>query len=357
MKRASLLVALLFAFVSTAHSQPLPNYPPPAEVRAAFLKLLDRPKVPLDPKLHEARLDTDDLLTERLSIASEKLADGRFERVPILIVRPGKGGGRRPAVIVLHGTGGTKEQMLTWLTGFAKEGFVGVAIDARHHGERVGVKSGAAAYNEAIARAWRIPSGQKQEYPFYYDTCWDLWRTIDFLVTRNEVDPKRIGMMGISMGGIETWLAAAVDERVRAAVPLIGVQSFQWSLENERWQARANTIKAAHAAAAKDLGAKEVNADVCRKLWNKVIPGMLDQFDCPSMLRLFAGRPLLILNGEKDPNCPIEGARIAFRSAGSAYANAKTSDMLKMLVASGVAHTVTKEHAQEARDWFAKWLR
>ena len=44
--------------------------------------------------------------------------------------------------------------------------------------------------------------------------------------------------------------------------------------------------------------------------WNPV-PGITDQFDCPSMMRLMAGRPLLILNGDQDPNCPIEGARCA----------------------------------------------
>jgi hypothetical protein len=40
------------------------------------------------------------------------------------------------------------------------------------------------------------------------------------------------------------------------------------------------------------------------------------------MLRLFAGRPLLILNGELDPNCPIEGAEIAFAAARQAYQEA-----------------------------------
>src|SRR5579862_2816347 len=122
-------------------------------------------------------------------------------------------------------------------------------------------------------------------------------------------------MIGFSMGGIETWLAAAVDDRVKVAVPAIGVQSFRWSLEHERWQGRANTIKAAHEAAAKDLGEAQVNAKVCRALWSKVIPGILDQYDCPSMIRLFAPRPLLILNGENDPNCPLDGARLAFAAA------------------------------------------
>lgn len=215
---------------------------------------------------------------------------------------------------------------------------------------------GAEAYNQAIVRAWRVKEGEKQEHPFYYDTCWDLWKTVDYLLTRDDVDPKRIAMIGTSMGGIETWLAASVDERVAVLVPMIGVQSFRWSLDNDKWQGRANTIKAAHEAAAKDLGEEKVNQKVCRELWGKVIPGILDEFDCPSMLRLCAGRPLLILNGELDPNGPLGGAKIAFASAESAYKAAKAEDKLKIMVAEGSGHTVTKEHRQAALDWLEKWL-
>src|SRR5262249_32193229 len=162
-------------------------------------------------------------------------------------------------------------------TDLAKRGIVGVAIDARYHGRRAGGMKGAAAYNAAIIRAWKAKTGEKQEHPFYYDTCWDLWKTVDYLRTREDIDASRIGMIGFSMGGIETWLAASVDERVKVIVPAIGVQSFRWSLENGKWQARANTIRAAHEAAAKDLGEKAVNERVCRALWDKIIPGILDQ--------------------------------------------------------------------------------
>ena len=102
-------------------------------------------------------------------------------------------------------------------------------------------------------------------------------------------------------------------------MPAIGVQSFRWSLENDQWQGRARTIKLAHDAAAKDLGESEVNAKVCRVLWNKIIPGITEQFDCPSMLRLFAGRALLIVGGTKDPNCPYGGAKLAIASAERAF--------------------------------------
>src|ERR1700694_770843 len=86
---------------------PQPAYPPPAEVKAAFLKLLDRPRVPADVKIQEQKNDRDGLVVERLSFASEKKADGQVERVPVLLIKPaGKQDKKWPAVMVLHGTGG-----------------------------------------------------------------------------------------------------------------------------------------------------------------------------------------------------------------------------------------------------------
>ena len=348
------------ALLVLAQAAPVETSAPPSEVKASFLKLLDRPRVAADILLESVKT-ADGRTTERLSFATEKKADGTIERVPVLVVRPetvGQEADRpRPAVIVLHGTGGNKEGTRSWLVDLARRGIIGVAIDARYHGARSGGAAKAAAYNEAITRAWRTKTGEPQEHPFYYDTCWDLWRTVDYLAARKDVDPRRIGMFGTSMGGIETWLAAAVDERVAVAVPAIGVQSFQWSLENEKWQGRARTIAAAHQAAAQDLGASEVNAEVCRTLWNKVIPGILGPYDCPSMIRLFAGRPLLILNGELDPNCPIKGAEIAFTAAREAYQEAGASDRLVIDVAKGVGHAVTPAQRRAALDWFVRWLK
>ena len=333
-----------------------PQYPPPADVKAAFLKFLDRPRIPLDPQGNQIELDGAGLAYGPVSIASERKADGSIERIPLLVVRPQKVAGRLPAVIVLHGTGGNKEAMQPVLVQLARRGIMGVALDARYHGERSGGAKGAEAYFDAITRAWRTPAGETHEHPFYFDTCWDIWRTIDFLQTRPDVDGERLGMIGFSMGGIQTWLAAAVDPRIKVAVPAISVQSFRWSLEHDAWQGRARSIQPAHAAAAADLGEPEVNARVCRELWTKVIPGMLDQFDCPSMIRLFAGRPLLIVSGDQDPNCPLEGAKIAFAAAEEAYRQAGTSDRLKILVAKDTAHKVTDEQSAAALDWLARWL-
>jgi len=350
--------ALLLFLGHVAHADETSKpYPPAADVKAKLLAQLDRPRVPLDPQVRLVEPAEKGLVVERLSIASERKSTGQMERVPILIVRPEDTSQRRPLVIFLHGTGGNKESQHAWLVRVARLGMIGLAIDARYHGERAGGAQGAAAYVAAITAAWKTKPGEPQEHPFYFDTVWDLWRVLDYVGQRSDVDPRRVAMVGFSMGGIETWLAASVDERVRVAVPAISVQSFRWSLEHDRWQGRAGTILAAHREAALDLGEPEVNQRVCRVLWTKIIPGILDDFDCPSMLRLFAGRPLLIVSGELDPNCPIEGARVAFAAAEKAYKEAGASDRLSIDVASGVGHQVTSQQEKLILDWLERWLR
>lgn len=337
------------------------EYPPPADVKAAFLKLLDRPREEKIEARDVAEKSLDDgLILETLWFYSEKLTD---QRVYTYIVRPAKSTKKLPAVIVLHGTGGSGQSQIGYLMELAKRGVIGVAIDARWHGKRGDGIKGTLMYTQAIIRAWKTKPGQKQDHPFYYDTCWDIWRTVDYLVTRKDIDAKNLGMIGFSMGGIEAWLAASVDERIKVTVPAIAVQSFRWSLENDQWQGRARTIQHPHEVAAMDLksftenGARKVTKEVCRALWNKVVPGITDQFDCPSMLRLFAGRPLLILNGEKDGNCPLPGAKLAFAEAEKAYKAAGASDKLRIMVAPGVGHSVTKEQRQAAFEWFERWLK
>lgn len=349
-------VALTGAFPAPlARAQPLP----PEKAKAALLKQLDRPRVEPAVRADEKPTEKGQLVYSKWSFASEKKADGTVERVPVLSVAPAGAKANLPVVIVLHGTGGNKEGTTPWLEAFARAGVVGVAIDARYHGSRANAGKGSTAYVAAVTRAWQTPAGKPMEHPFYYDTVWDLWRLLDVLEKRPDVDATRIGMLGTSMGGIQTWLAASVDDRVRVAVPLIGVQSFRWSLENDRWQGRANTIKAAHETAAKDLGEPAVNKKVCRELWSKVIPGILDDYDCPNLLPLFAtgGRALFIANGDTDPNCPIEGAKIAIKAAEDAFAKAGAKDRLVVRINEGVAHKVTDDDRKAAIEFCVKWLQ
>jgi dienelactone hydrolase len=353
-----LLFALLVALGASV--APPAEAPASAALKAAFHARIDRPRVPLEAQVLETKSEADGLVAEHIRFASEKKADGTLEIVPMLILRPEKDDVHRPVVMVLHGTGGSKEgtRERAFMVELARRGFIAVSFDARYHGERSGGAPKAEAYNAAIVRAWQSKADDPPEHPWFFDTCWDIWRALDYLETRADVDAARVGMIGFSMGGIETWLAGAVDDRVKVAVPAISVQSFRWSLENDQWQARANTIHAAHLAAAETLGEKEVNAKVCRALWEKVIPGMLDTFDGPNMIRLFGpDRPLLILSSDDDPNCPIGGARLAFAAAEQAYSSPGASERLKIDLESGVGHRVTDAQLVRAGDWFVRWLK
>src|SRR5207302_7905928 len=61
---------------------------------------------------------------------------------------------------------------------------------------------------------------------------WDDIRTVDYLLTRPEVDPKRIGCVGLSVGGLRAWHLAALDERIKAAVIVGWMASFPAQLRN-----------------------------------------------------------------------------------------------------------------------------
>ncbi|MEO8885624.1 MAG: acyl-CoA thioester hydrolase/BAAT C-terminal domain-containing protein, partial [Mucilaginibacter sp.] len=215
---------------------------------------------------------------------------------------------------------------------------------------------GGTEYTTAAYEAWKNTDPKKQTYPFLYDTSYDLWRLMDYLVTRPDVQANRIGMSGISMGGMQTWMAAAIDKRVKVVVLNIAAQSFKWSLDNDKWQGRTGTIKDAHLKAAHDLGDTEINKQNVKVVWDKILPGITGEFDCPSMIRLLAPRPTLILSNEKDENCPLPGALIAFDSAKAAYASQNASDKLKMDVEPNEPHRSTPKHIQMTLDWFSKWL-
>ncbi len=147
--------------------------------RQAFLKLIDRPRVPLAPSV--AQLSQ----SEGLEQWHFTFAADASQRVTGLLVKQSNLKTQQPAVIVLHGTGGNKEGQLPLLKELAGKGFTAVAIDGRYHGERAAKGARSAEYVDAILRTWRTG----EEHPFLYDTVWDLMRLIDYLETRKDVDP------------------------------------------------------------------------------------------------------------------------------------------------------------------------
>jgi dienelactone hydrolase len=339
------LAALGLLFVCAAHAA--------SDTRANFLKLLDRPRVALAPQ-QSSPIEKDGLAEIAFSFAAEK-----DNRVPSILVkatgRERTGAvARRPVVISLHGTGGNKESQRAFLNDLARAGFIGVAIDGRYHGERATSKDAKSKeYVAAVLRAFQTG----KEHPFFFDTAWDVMRLIDYLETRDDVDARRIGLIGFSKGGIETYLTAAVDPRVAVAVPCIGVQSFRWARENDSWRSRIETVQAAFDAAAKESGVPHPGADFVRTFYARVAPGIDGEFDGPAMLPLIAPRPLLSINGEIDPRTPGPGLKECADAARTAYAAAGAADKFVLHVQPNTGHKVLPESMTLARDWFVRWLK
>src|SRR5579872_7266939 len=147
-RRAATLWIAAGVLASAVYVWAATSGPAPAALRAHFHALLDRPPVPPDAKSTTERMG--DLVVEHGSFHSEAT-----QVVPFLAVKFGNATGRLPVVIVLHGTGGSKQGMIGTMRDLAARGMMGFAIDARYHGERVsGGAHGSQEYQEAIIRAW-----------------------------------------------------------------------------------------------------------------------------------------------------------------------------------------------------------
>lgn len=334
--------ALLFGAILVARS----GWTETTSQSTAFLKLIDRSRVPLAPIVMLAG-ESDAFNQFHFTYASDAA-----QRVPGILIKPKSMAERLPVVIALHGTGGNKEGQRPLLKQLAGQGFLAVAIDGRYHGERTKAGSGSAEYVRAMLRTYRTG----QEHPFLYDTVWDVMRLIDYLETRADVDATRIGLIGFSKGGMETYLTAAVDPRIRVAVPCIGVQSFRWALDHNSWQSRVGTFQAAVNDAAQDAAVPRLDASFIRQFYDRVAPGVYSQFDGPAMLPLIAPRPLLVINGDSDPRTPLPGLLECIEAAKQAYTRNGAPEKFAFLLQPNTGHRVNPEALQRAIDWFSQWL-
>jgi dienelactone hydrolase len=317
--------------------------------RDAFLRLIDRPRV--DPKVEEKDMPAPAAGMVESHIAFSTEAD---QRVPAILLKPAdrKPGTRLPVVILLHGTGGKKEGNLGLMKTLVGKGFMAVAPDGRYHGERSSKGTGTADYYPAIAQAF----ADGKSHPWLYDTVYDVMRLIDYLQTRSDVDPKRIGLMGFSKGGMETYLASAADPRIAVSIPCIGVQSYRYGLENNLWKGRIGTVQGAADMAAKSEGVPTIDTPFVKRFYDRVVPGIYDQFDGPQMLPLIAPRPLLVINGDSDDKTPLPGVKLAADAARAAYEKAGVPERFVLKVEEKTGHQVTPESTKEAVAWFERWL-
>ena len=341
-------LAALFVLSSTCAlaAQTAPSQP--AETRAAFLKIIDKPRVAPSPVVHAMPPSAPGLVQEHLTLSVDA-----SDPLTAIVMKTASSAGRRPVVIQLHGTGGRKEQLLPRLAALANRGFVAVAIDARYHGERAKNAPGLSSpYSTAIFNSYKTG----KEHPFFYDTVWDVMRLIDYLETRSDVDASRIGLGGFSKGGIEAYLAAAVEPRVAAVVAGHGVQSFRWALEHGAWDSRAWTIRDVIEEAADETKAS-VSPQFLRQFYERITPGLLGQFDGPAMLPLVAPRPLLVVAGDSDPRTPIAGVRESATAAEQAYKSAGASEKFVVQILSNVGHEQTPAYEDASATWFVRWLK
>jgi len=307
----------------------------------------------------------EDLLWERWEIQTEP---GQRGRVPILLVRQRFAQGRLPVAVIQHSTGRSKEYLGSNLARFACKGFLAVSFDNRYHGER-GTKED---YHAALIRAWRenwagdeaeAPT-PKCEHPYIYDSVWDLSRVLDLLVQREDVDRERIGVTGVSLGGMQTWLGAVADSRIACVAPAIGVQSFRYACEYNCWQARAESVRPLFDAAAIDLAgfsgyiySPEIDAACVEQVWRRLCPGLLGELDGPSSLSAIAPRPLLVLSGELDPRCPLEGVRQAVVAAEAEYRQVGAPPAtVRWFVDKGIGHEMTPAMWEEIENFFVEHL-
>jgi dienelactone hydrolase len=318
----------------------------PAEVRAEFLKMIDRPVVPADAELTPMKSPAP-LVEFHFTFAVDAQ-----ERVPGILLKNTTFTGRRPVVICLHGTGGNKSDEFPLMRILAERGFIGVAIDGPFHGERCKAGRGTVDYQAAIIAAWREQKG----HPFYYETVWDMMRLIDYLDTRDDVDSNRIGMYGVSKGGIETYLTAAIDPRVSVAVPCIGLESFQWAVQNEDWQTRISTVQHAFDVAAQESNVMTPNGLFVHQFYERVCPGIDGEFDGPAMVRLIAPRPMMAINGDSDSHTPLGGLKLCTDAAEEAYGKDGAGDRFVEVIEKHTAHRVNPEAQERAVEWLVKWL-
>uniref|UniRef100_A0A061QP76 Alpha beta-hydrolases superfamily protein n=1 Tax=Tetraselmis sp. GSL018 TaxID=582737 RepID=A0A061QP76_9CHLO len=255
----------------------------------------------------EGYLDPENVGYEMEKAVIESEEGSKQGRVPAVIFS--KASKRRkpsPAVIVIHATGKSKTSVYTHLRRFADMGFVAVGIDCRYHGERAFGEKPKQAYADALVRAWR-GSGER---PFLLDNVWDVMHVVDYLSQRADVDADRIGH---------------IPEVFREA--------------------------------AKDLGKEELDAEVVRSVWDKIAPGLVDKFDSPRSLPAIAPRPLLVLNGEEDPRCPVKSLLQAADAARHSYQVLGSPDKFEVYVQDGCGHQATDEMHRAALEFFVQHLR
>ncbi len=194
-------------------------------------------------------------------------------RAHVWLSLPTRRTGRVPVVLALHGHGGTGEQVvrgegLYWYgRALAEMGYAVISPDIGTHDLR------------------------NPKWTLMGERTWDAVRCLDYVETRPELDAKRIGVCGLSLGGETTMYVAALDERVRV-------------VDSAGWLTTIANMKNGHCPC-----------------WNS--PGLEEAVDFADIFACVAPRPIVFEIGEKERapgGFPVDVARCAFAEVQQAYA-------------------------------------
>ena len=169
----------------------------------------------------------------------------------------------------------------------AKRGYITMAVDWRGFGER---GDGGKPYPGRDACNVHFLRGSLLGLNMLALNAWDGMRAIDYLQSRPEVDPNRIGCMGLSFGGTMTTWISLLDERVAAADVICYSDTFPRFAV-----ARANFCG------------------------NQFLPGLYRLCDVGDLQGLIAPRPLLLEIGLSDSCFLYEDAIVARDQARRVY--------------------------------------
>ncbi len=294
--------------------------------RQTLIRLLGRTpaRAALRPRVLE-QVPLQGLVREKVSYFVEP-----GQRVSAYLFLPERTG-PHPAVLCIHqhnreyhlgksepaGLSGNAEQYSA--LELAKRGYVTLAPDAICFEERQHPILRGADY-ERFEATRRLTEGSCLQAKM----LWDLQRALDYLLTRREVDRRRIGCLGHSLGGQETLFLSAVDPRIAVGVSSCGFSSYQAIF----------TSALLHNLAV-------------------YVPGILRYGDLDRVLALVAPRPFLALAAGADPIFPLEGVQATVQGARRAYARVRTR--LKLEVFEG-GHAFSAPAREAAYAWLAQWL-
>ena len=150
---------------------------------------------------------------------------------------------------------------------------------------------------------------------------------LDYLASRPDVDPDRLGCGGLSGGGLRTVFLAGLDDRIRACV-CAGFMST--------WKDFLLTTSYAHT-------------------WMLYVPGLARLLDFPEVLGMRAPLPSLVLATTEDPLFTHQETRRAAGMLEETYRKAGAADRFSFRVFAG-PHKMDAPMQAEAFTWLEKWL-